>query len=73
MTEWGGYPGDEEPTKPDAAPNPTAMMIVRLFDQLAPIDQRRGAKLFECWFTADTEERIILEELAKLLARRRPR
>lgn len=64
---------DEPPTTPDAAKdNPAAMVVFRLYDQLAPIDQRRLAKLVECWFTAETDERILLEELAKALARKRP-
>ena len=72
MSPLVGYPGDEEPTKPDAAGNPSALMIARLFDQLAPIDQRNLARLVECWFTANTDERILLEQLAARLARRRP-
>lgn len=62
---------DEEPTKPDASGNPSALMIARLFDQLAPIDQRRLAKVVESWFTAETDERILIEELAIRLARKR--
>jgi len=63
---------DDEPTKPDAAGNPSALMIARLFDQLAPIDQRKLAKVVECWFTADIEEKILIEELVTRLAKRRP-
>lgn len=66
------YDPDDEPTKPDASANPSALMMARLFDQLPPIDQRKLAQLVERWFTADIDERILLEELAKRLALRRP-
>lgn len=66
------FADEEEPTKPDAAGNPSALMIARLFDQLAPIDQRNLSRLVECWFTADVDERILLEQLAMRLAKRRP-
>lgn len=65
------YP-DDEPTKPDASGSSSALLVARLYDQLAPIDQKRLAKLVESWFTADTDERILLEELAIRLARKRP-
>jgi hypothetical protein len=71
VTAKSGYPGDEEPTRPDATRGVYALVIARLFDQLAPIDQKRLSKLVECWFTAGTDERILLEELAVRLARRR--
>lgn len=67
-----GYPGDEEPTKPDATSGTYALVVARLYDQLAPIDQRKLAMVVECWFTADTDERILIEELLKRLAKRRP-
>lgn len=63
---------DEEPTKPDATSGTYALMVARLYDQLPPIDQRRLARLVEAWFTAETDERILLEELAMRLAKRRP-
>ena len=65
------YPDEETPTKPDATSGTYALVVARLYDQLAPIDQRRLAKLVESWFTADIEERILLEELAVRLARKR--
>lgn len=65
------YP-DDEPTWPDASGSPSALVVFRFFDQLAPIDQRKLAKVVESWFTADTDERILLEELAIRLARKRP-
>jgi hypothetical protein len=67
-----GFDAAEAPTKPDATGSPTALMIARLFDQLPPIDQRRLAKVVESWFTADTDERILIEEIAMRLARKRP-
>ncbi len=66
------FADDEPPTKPDATANASALMVARLFDQLAPIDQRNLARLVECWFTADLDERILLEQLAMRLAKRRP-
>jgi hypothetical protein len=63
---------DEEPTKPDATGSSSALLVARFFDQLAPIDQRKLAKLVESWFTADMDERILLEDLAIRLARKRP-
>lgn len=65
------FESDEQPTKPDATGSASALMMARLFDQLAPLDQRRLTKLVEAWFTADLDERILLEELALRLARRR--
>lgn len=65
------FESDEQPTKPDATGSASALMMARLFDQLAPLDQRRLTKLVEAWFTADLDERILLEELAMRLARRR--
>jgi hypothetical protein len=65
------FPADEEPTRPDATGSSSALLVFRFYDQLAPIDQRRLAKLVESWFTADTDERILLEELAIRLARKR--
>lgn len=66
------FADEEPPTKPDATANSSALMVARLFDQLAPIDQRNLARLVECWFTADLDERILLEQLAMRLAKRRP-
>lgn len=66
------FPDEEPPTKPDASSKASSVVVFRLFDQLAPIDQRRLAKLVESWFTAGTDERILLEELAIRLARKRP-
>jgi hypothetical protein len=63
---------DETPTRPDATASSSALMVARLFDQLPPIDQRRLAKLVESWFTAPTDERILIEEVAMRLARSRP-
>lgn len=63
---------DEEPTRPDATGSSAAIMVFRFFDQLSPLDQKRFAKLVESWFTAGTDERILLEELAIRLARKRP-
>jgi hypothetical protein len=68
----GRFVDDEAPTRPDATGNASALMIARLFDQLAPIDQRRLAKVVESWFTAETDERILIEEVAIRLARKRP-
>jgi hypothetical protein len=64
------FDADEPPTKPDATGNASALMVARLFDQLAPIDQRRLTKLVEAWFSSDLDERILLEELAMRLARK---
>lgn len=60
---------DEEPTKPDASGNPSALMIARLFDQLPPIDQKRIAKIVEIWFTADLGDRILIEEIVMRIPR----
>ena len=66
-----GYDGDEQPTKPDAAGSPTALMLSRLFAELAPIDQRGLTKLVEAWFAADTDDRIRIEDLAARLVAKR--
>lgn len=66
------FPDEDPPTRPDSTSGSYALVVARLYDQLAPIDQRRLAKLVESWFTADIEERILLEELAIRLARKRP-
>jgi hypothetical protein len=55
---------DEPPTKPDNATDPAALMIGRLFGELAPIDRRRLARLVEAWFTATLEQRILIESIA---------
>ena len=66
-----GYDGDEIPTTPDASKSPTALMLARLFAQLAPIDQRGLTKLVEAWFAVDTDDRIRIEDLAARLVEKR--
>ncbi len=66
------FADDEPPTRPDSLATPHALVIARLLDQLAPIDQRDVVRLVECWFTADVDERILLVQLAMRLAKRRP-
>ena len=65
-----GYEGDELPTKPDATKSSAVLMLARLFDQLAPIDQRGLTKLVEAWFPAETDDRIRIEDLAARLTTR---
>jgi len=62
----------EPPTKPDSLSTPHALVVARMLDQLAPIDQRDLVRLVECWFTAEVDERILLVQLAMRLAKRRP-
>lgn len=66
-----GYDGDELPTKPDATKSPAVLMLARLFGQLADIDQRGLTKLVEAWFSAETDDRIRIEDLAERLVKRR--
>lgn len=61
---------DEPPTRPDATGSASVLMLARLFDQLAPIDQRGLTKLVEAWFAADTDDRIRIEDLATRLAKK---
>jgi hypothetical protein len=61
---------EEPPTRPDSKTSTTALMVARLFDQLAPIDQRGLTKLVEAWVAADTEDRIRIEDLAARLAQK---
>lgn len=65
------FDAEELPTRPDASSNASALLIAQRFDQLAPIDQRKLAELVECWFTSGIDERILLEELAKRMPKRR--
>jgi hypothetical protein len=65
------FDGDEPPTKPDATKGAAVLMLARLFDQLAPIDQQGLTKLVEAWVAADTEDRIRIEDLAARLVAKR--
>lgn len=63
------YTYDEEPTKPDGIADPAALMLVRLYGELAPIDRRRLARLVECWYSCDLDGRILTESIAEKLAK----
>jgi hypothetical protein len=66
-----GFDSTEPPTRPDATDSATALMLARLFDQLAPIDQRGLTKLVEAWFSANPADRIRIEDLAARLVEKR--
>jgi hypothetical protein len=62
---------EEEPTTPGANTDPSAAVVFRLYSDLAPIDRRRLAKLVEAWFVAGIDERILIEEVAFALVKKR--
>lgn len=62
---------DEPPTRPGANTDPSATVVFRLYSDLAPIDRRRLARLVEAWFVAGIEERILIEEIAFKLVKKR--
>ena len=65
------YEGDEEPTKPDAK-DAHAVLLARLYGELAPLDRKRLAKLVEAWYVASLEQRILIEAIAMEFVKRPP-
>jgi hypothetical protein len=65
------FDDEEPPTQPGANTDPSATVVFRLYSDLAPIDRRRLAKLVEAWFVAGIEERILIEEIAFALVKKR--
>lgn len=65
-----GYPEDDIPTRPDAAPvDPTALVLVRIHGELTPLERKRLAKLVEAWYACSLNGRVIVESVALEFAR----
>jgi hypothetical protein len=59
---------DEAPTPPSANDG-SAAVVFRLFSGLCDLDRRRLSRLVEAWFVADTDQRILIEEVAFALVK----
>jgi len=62
---------DEIPTQPSANTDAAAAVVFRLFSTLCDLDRRRFSRLAEAWFVADTDQRILIEEVAFALVKKR--
>jgi hypothetical protein len=60
---------DEEPTRPNASTDPTAVVLAQVHSQLCELDRKRLAKLVEAWHASSMNQRVIIEHVAMEFAR----
>lgn len=63
-----GWPEDEVPTKPDNTLNPEILKLVRLLDQMPPVERRRFLSMAEHYGKCGIARRVLIEELARELS-----
>ena len=62
---------DEPPTRPDISGAAARESIRRQLDLLSTTDMRALSRLVDCWAYAGPDERILIQELARALAKLR--
>lgn len=63
-----GWTEDEVPTKPDNSLNPEIVKLVRLLDQMPPVERRRFLAMADNYGKCGISRRVLIEELARELA-----
>jgi len=65
----GAFPEDETPTKPDNSVQPELLRLVRLVDSMPAVERRRFLSMCDHYGRMPLGRRVLLEELARELAR----
>ncbi len=67
----GPFSEDEEITKPDNSVNPELIKLVRLIDSMPVVERRRFVALAGHYVNCPLGERVLIEEVARSLARKK--
>jgi hypothetical protein len=67
------FDDEERPTRPDIGAVAARESVLRQLELLSITDLRSVARLLDCWVMADADDRILIEQVARRLMRKRPR